>query len=121
MTYKEEVLRRHPDSIQVDCFGGILGCPGEYFLGAPESGNCGNRPIIEEENCEKCWNTEIPVATNADRIRAMTDEELAAWIVETTYICACCSVIEGCQDAPHVSVCKKNVAEWLQKPAEEEP
>lgn len=54
--------------------------------------------------------------TNADRIRAMTDEELAAWIVETTYICACCSVIEGCQDAPHVSVCKKNVAEWLRQP-----
>lgn len=58
--------------------------------------------------------------TNAARIRAMSDEELAAWIVETTYICACCSVNEGCQDAPHVSVCKKNVAEWLQQPAKEE-
>ena len=59
------------------------------------------------------------VQTNGGRIRSMSDEELAAWIVETTYICACCSVIEGCQDAPHVSVCKKNVAEWLRQPAKE--
>lgn len=72
-------------------------------------------PYIPPEKLEL-----LPTMTNADKIRAMTDEELAAWIVETTYICACCSVSEGCQDAPHVSVCKKNVADWLRQPAKEE-
>lgn len=59
MTYKELLMVYIPSCLSNDHFGGCVGCPGEYFHGAPESGNCGNRPITEDKCCE-CWNTECP-------------------------------------------------------------
>ena len=101
----------------------MLRCSPEAFAKCPTRHICGkieDATFTEGSECD-LFNQSVmnmPI-TNADRIRAMSDEELAAWIVETTYICKCCSGIEGCQDAPHVSVCKKNVAEWLQQPVGE--
>lgn len=145
MTYKEELLRRHPDSIRMDCFGGVLGCPGEYFLGAPESGNCGK--IIAEENCEKCWNTEIPIPTNADRIRAMSNAKLREFLEdvansggETMWskqfsekFCDSCPTvtgkIEGCNKEMEFNECEfadgkcphgNELDWWLRQPAKEE-
>lgn len=101
----------------------MLKCSPEAFAKCPTRRICGNieaATFTEGSECD-LFNQSVmnmPI-TNADRIRAMSDEELAAFIVETTYICKCCSVVEGCQDVPHVSVCKKNVAKWLQQLAEE--
>lgn len=56
--------------------------------------------------------------TNADRIRAMTDEELA----EVFCYSGLCSFIQA-KDAPFCEergACDNCLVEWLQQPAEEE-
>ena len=65
--------------------------------------------------------------TNADRIRAMTDEEIAEWVCENGAIKTPCDIICGgdCKalatfDKSSMDVCKKIVMKWLQQPTEEE-
>lgn len=56
--------------------------------------------------------------SNADRIRAMSDEELANFIPDWSYTKACkCDEQEfiGCDNQ-----CEKCVLDWLQQPTEEE-
>lgn len=61
--------------------------------------------------------------TNADRIRAMSDEELAAFLerVHVDPCSACCDNLYWCRrnNAPE-PVCKNHFLEWLQQPAKEE-
>lgn len=45
--------------------------------------NC-QRPHIRGECDKNCYYNTRQVMTNADRIRAMTDEELAEWIISIT-------------------------------------
>ena len=56
------------------------------------------------------------VATNADRIRAMSDEELARWLVDATVCERVCDEDEYC----HGNECVKRVTDWLQQPVKEE-
>ena len=60
--------------------------------------------------------------TNADRIRRMSDEELAAFLerVHENPCDACCGNWGQCcrNNAPE-PVCKNHFLEWLQQPAEE--
>lgn len=65
--------------------------------------------------------------TNADRIRAMRDEEIAEWVCENGAIKTPCDIICGgyCKalatfDKSSMDVCKEIVMKWLQQPAEEE-
>ena len=68
-------------------------------------------------DCGKdCKEWEEPIQTNADRIRAMSDEELAKFIPDWSYTPAC-----KCDEKPYVDCnneCDKCVLEWLKKPAE---
>ena len=57
----------------------------------------------------------IPVPTNADRIRAMRDEELAEFIKHIKVRAAFCKAVKD-NDA-FEALCS---AEWLQRPAEED-
>ena len=57
----------------------------------------------------------IPVPTNADRIRAMSDEELVEFIKNIKVRAAFCKAVKD-NDA-FEALCS---AEWLQMPAEEE-
>lgn len=57
----------------------------------------------------------IPVPTNADHIRAMSDEELAEFIKHIKVRAAFCKAVKD-NDA-FEALCS---AEWLQMPAEEE-
>ena len=57
----------------------------------------------------------IPVPTNADRIRAMSDKELAEFIKHIKVRAAFCKAVKD-NDA-FEALCS---AEWLQQPAEEE-
>ena len=57
----------------------------------------------------------IPVPTNADRIRAMSDEELAEFIKHIKVRAAFCKAVKD-NDA-FEALCS---AEWLQQPAEED-
>jgi hypothetical protein len=51
--------------------------------------------------------------TNADRIRAMSDEELAYWVMcPHDDVCDCPGALDG--------DCMKCVLQWLQQPAEED-
>ena len=64
------------------------------------------------------------IKTNADRIRAMTDEELANWLADM-WDCHCCSEDERLGDNPLLmdehcdQRCEQHCLEWLQQPAEE--
>lgn len=56
--------------------------------------------------------------TNADRIRAMSDEELAEWLDSLRYGFGCelCEkVFKGCDEN-----CRTHFMEWLKQPAEVE-
>ena len=57
----------------------------------------------------------IPVPTNADRIRAMSDEELVEFIKNIKVRAVFCKAVKD-NDA-FEALCS---AEWLQKPAEED-
>lgn len=69
------------------------------------NGNCGecDRLYHCEIDPAKCDNLYEPVLTNADKIRAMTDEELAEFI-----------------SAGETDICKAATLKWLQQPAEED-
>ena len=54
--------------------------------------------------------------TNADRIRAMSDEELAAWLGEHLD-CSACPVGLACV---HNNGCPGSLVEWLKQPAEKD-
>lgn len=56
-----------------------------------------------------------PKLTNADRIRKMTDEELADWITDGHDLCDLCQ-FSTCR--PEFE-CEKGVLEWLKKEADE--
>ena len=67
-------------------------------------------PVSETSNCEH------KVVTNADRIRTMTDEELAKFIPDWSYTKAC-----KCDEQTYVDCnneCEKCLLDWLQQPAE---
>lgn len=57
----------------------------------------------------------IPVPTNADRIRAMSDEELL------DLLSAPCPLLRRADDkgCPNPKPCRECIAEWLKQPAEE--
>lgn len=58
----------------------------------------------------------INVTTNADRIRGMSDEELAEWLVDATVCERVCGEDEYC----HGNECVKRVTDWLRQPVKEE-
>lgn len=59
------------------------------------------------------------VLTNADRIRSMSDEELAQWL--TYPVCAYTDCYKKCPASPENNreKCDENILEWLQQPARE--
>ena len=65
--------------------------------------------------------------TNADRIRAMSDEELASEMNQRSIPTICDIVCQGdCKAIATLNktrgeVCEEIIMEWLQQPAEEEP
>lgn len=62
------------------------------------------------------------IVTNADRIRAMSDEELAEFFerVHNSPCETCCDNLYWCcrNNAPEPA-CKNHFADWLRQPAEE--
>lgn len=54
--------------------------------------------------------------TNGDKIRAMTDEELAAWLEPTD--CGDCPCCEKCKSISEYKRCKDKIAVWLKEEAD---
>lgn len=61
----------------------------------------------------------IPTATNADRIRAMSDEELAKFLCDIREKGSCDSC-EACVAPRYCHSGHNGFADWLQQPAQEE-
>ena len=61
--------------------------------------------------------TEDKPKTNADRIRAMSDEELCKFLGECKF-CDICE--EGCDSCTYNGDCDKRLLDWLKQPAEGE-
>ena len=57
--------------------------------------------------------------TNADRIRAMSDEELAEWFVRLYTICECCSARGECKEVQSDVVCGQGILDWLRQPVKD--
>lgn len=83
----------------------------------------GNKGCYENGKCHYMGNCEHKVLTNADRIRAMSDEELAKWLVKKT------KYQESAWSAPSylnfltesddtMESAIKGTAEWLKQPAD---
>ena len=67
---------------------------------------------------EECFEIVEATKTNADRIRAMSDEELADWIAGMSTICECCAELNECASPRGFNRCSHGVKDWLQQPAE---
>ena len=65
--------------------------------------------------CRTCNGSGEVKQTNADRIRAMSDEKLAVWL-KVNLDCAFCPVGISCTEGKS---CYKLLLEWLRQPAEE--
>lgn len=63
-----------------------------------------------------CLNYVRKPLTNADRIRAMTDEKLAAWF-RVIVDCEGCPVTENFDECKHGKACKDKWLEWLRQEA----
>jgi hypothetical protein len=77
-------------------------------------GYCCNRGAMQYmDKCEKPCDTIIPV-TNADRIRAMSDDELCEMLTIGTggFDCGVCRDSNECDRE-----CELHCAEWLKQPA----
>jgi len=75
-----------------------------------------------EKGCEYCnpnpygHGEAIKPLTNADRIRSMSDEELAEWLVDANMCERVCTEEDYCG----CDVCVNRVTDWLKQPAKEE-
>ena len=63
--------------------------------------------------------------SNADRIRVMSDEDMAIWLAEWSFCADACPAstneVEEAIGYCCPSNCKEQALTWLQQPAEEEP
>lgn len=75
--------------------------------------------------CERCFrhsnwtakpNAQPKPATNADRIRSMTDEELKDFLYSYAF-CEMCK--EGCGECSYKGDCERRLADWLKQPYKE--
>ena len=86
---------------------------------------CGDEEgyFLEGSDCDK-FNQKVcaPPPTNADHIRAMSDEDLSACL--TYSICKYVQCRDSCPvvswEGPGGEMCKANILHWLQQPAKEE-
>lgn len=75
--------------------------------------------------CVTVWLCDHREPSNADRIRAMSDKELAKYLVEIGWDCHLCSEHERLENEPLLSGekcdddCEKHCLEWLKQPAED--
>lgn len=70
---------------------------------------------VNECNHKDCPYRTEPI-TNADSIRSMSNEELAAWIVSMITVCECCAEINECESPECFNKCLHGVEDWLQQP-----
>lgn len=98
-------------------------CGGFGFTSTPASKNYGIT-VCRAKTCELCHGAGVIEApmTNADRIRAMSDEELAGFLMKLMHNNIQCFG-EGMfpyHPCPQEQNCKQCGLDWLRQPAEED-
>ena len=86
----------------------------EAFDGSKEKDSCNcqhSNNLRDNEPCCRCDSKQ----TNADKIRNMSDEELADILFDS---CLEVMQIDKCPYADNVGMCKKCISEWLKSEAE---
>ena len=58
--------------------------------------------------------------TNGDKLRAMSDEDLAEFIMGPLDICAGCPVDEQCSHARICQLCINDMCKWLKEEAKDD-
>lgn len=81
---------------------------GEYSVWSERCPNCGGTGIVK-----------VPM-TNADRIRAMDDEQLAKFLCEFLFCDYEFHPCDNCKGEPYCREEHNGMIEWLQMPAEED-
>lgn len=71
----------------------------------------------KREDASRCRDFIPKPQTNADRIRSMTDEELAIWL-SAIMDCSNCVAEIPCAKEITTKFCKDILCEWLKSPAE---
>ena len=79
----------------------------------------GTKGCFADGRCHALGNCENKIVTNADRIRAMSDEELCAFIVDVPAI-PCDEKISAMMKENGCNDCEKCVMDWLRQPVKEE-
>ena len=72
MTYRDWMKEHHPENVDEDWNGGVMGCPYEYQL-EPRS----ERPCVygyERNTCEACWDREMPEKATKTAAEAPKDD-----------------------------------------------
>ena len=69
-------------------------------------------------NCRTCNGSGKKLLTNADRIRAMSDEELAMFLCNFRSYNADVYICEGCKAEQYCHAGHTGTIDWLQQPAE---
>lgn len=91
-----------------------------------KNGHCNLKDCTIDGHLCEYFNGAGVIKTNADRIRAMNDEELAKCIFEIGFDCHLCSEHERLSDNPFSrhekcdEKCTEHCFDWLQQPAEED-
>lgn len=104
----------------------MMRCSPEAFAKCPTSHLCGSlagATFAEGSECDTFNNKIYEIQTNADRIRAMSDEELATfWSDHYDNFCPnkpeCGQYINEGKDI-HAEWCAACALKWLRQPAEE--
>ena len=82
------------------------------------NGRCvGTKEVDPCPGYDKCKQYKPNYMTNADCIRAMSNEELCEFLGEYKFFDIC---EEGCDSCTYNGDCDKRLLEWLQQPAEGE-
>ena len=110
----------------------MLKCAPKAFARCPYRKQCSDSPehtsFYEGTECDY-FNQQVinKPMTNADRIRAMSDEELAVFLDDLTCLCVDCNDHDGVNENCPIykqgcgRYCEpKDLMDWLQQPAEED-
>ena len=113
-----EKIRTHHAKIVVECTTGKPYYSIEWFDAAKQEYYVGYSSYVIDNVLgwlkEYFEIVEAP-KTNADRIRAMSDEELRKFLGECKFCDIC---VEGCDSCTYNGDCDKRLLDWLQSPAE---
>lgn len=83
-----------------------------WAAGLHDAANCFQNALEAKWKFES--QRKVKPKTNSDRIRSMTDEELAEWM-DANIKCSSCWLVDECYGRS----CKETFLEWLRTPTEE--